>query len=339
MPFNGINSSFLGLTEPTDVSGVLVTPLWAGGDLILARRIVVSGQEYVQGCLLDWPAIRAWLLEDIGDLLPAAALEPIRTESSETETWRLASLPVRLIPGSLGPDPDDLPSPVRLMLAIAWACVLLAAAAVASLLWGVLRLSDRRAAFVLAVTHELRTPLTTFHMYTEMLTEGMVPDVGQQQQYLNTLRVEASRLSHLVENVLSYARLERGRANGRIEEIPLRELVARNRGRLADRARQADMELVVEGAEDAFASVVRANPSAVEQILFNLVDNACKYAAAAADRRIHLTAERRGDRAQLASAITGRGSRGPRRGGFSAPSRNRPTKRPTRPRAWAWAWH
>jgi signal transduction histidine kinase len=298
-PFNGMSDSLLRPMGPTDVNGVLMTPLWAGADLILARRIVVSGQEYVQGCLLDWPAIREWLLQDIGDLLPAAALEPVRTELSETETRRLASLPVRLIPGLLAPNPDTSPSPVRLILAIAWMCVLLAAAAVAALLWGVLRLSDRRAAFVSAVTHELRTPLTTFHMYTEMLTEGMVPDAGQQQHYLHTLRIEASRLSHLVENVLSYARLERGRANGRIEDIRLRDLVARNHGRLADRARQAGMDLVVEGNDDAFASVVRANPSAVEQILFNLVDNACKYAVAGPDKRIHLAAARQGDRAQL----------------------------------------
>jgi signal transduction histidine kinase len=36
----------------------------------------------------------------------------------------------------------------------------------------------------------------------------------------------------------------------------------------------------------------RATPAAVEQILFNLFDNACKYAGAAEDRRIHVTAER-----------------------------------------------
>ncbi|MCX5677204.1 MAG: ATP-binding protein, partial [Planctomycetota bacterium] len=44
---------------------------------------------------------------------------------------------------------------------------------------------------------------------------------------------------------------------------------------------------------------VRADPSAVEQILFNLVDNACKYAAGAADKRIHLVARAAGDRAAL----------------------------------------
>jgi signal transduction histidine kinase len=68
--------------------------------------------------------------------------------------------------------------------------------------------------------------------------------------------------------------------------------VERAGGRLADRAAQAGMQLVVEPlAADAAGAVVRADASAVEQILFNLVDNACKYAASAADKRIHLVAE------------------------------------------------
>ena len=80
-------------------------------------------------------------------------------------------------------------------------------------------LSERRGAFVSAVTHELRTPLTTFRMYAEMLAEGMVPSPEARQKYLETLRREADRLAHLVENVLQYARLERGRPGGRRENV------------------------------------------------------------------------------------------------------------------------
>jgi len=44
-----------------------------------------------------------------------------------------------------------------------------------------------------------------------MLAEGMVPDGEQHRQYLNTLKQEADRQYHLIENVLAYSRLERGR--------------------------------------------------------------------------------------------------------------------------------
>jgi signal transduction histidine kinase len=282
----------------TDVSGVPMTPLWIGSELILARRVAVADEEYVQGCLLDWPAIKAWLLAMVRDLLPDADLEPA-PPPLERQARMLTALPARLIPGEPAMAFDGVLSPIELSLAVAWACVLVAAAAMAVVLWGLIRLSERRAAFVSAVTHELRTPLTTFHMYTEMLAEGMVPDREQQRDYLHTLRAEAARLSHLVENVLSYARLERGRADGRVERIPLGRLVDPIVSRLADRARQASMELVVDKDDSARTITVAANPSAVHQILFNLVDNACKYAADAADRRIHLSVTRAGECVEL----------------------------------------
>ncbi|NIP96222.1 MAG: two-component sensor histidine kinase, partial [Akkermansiaceae bacterium] len=51
----------------------------------------------------------------------------------------------------------------------------------------------------------LRTPLTTFHLYSDMLAEGMVKDEEKKKGYLTTMRREAERLNHLVENVLSYS--------------------------------------------------------------------------------------------------------------------------------------
>ncbi len=137
-----------------------------------------------------------------------------------------------------------------------------------------------------AVTHELRTPLTTFRLYTEMLDEGMVQGPDSQRTYFRTLRAEADRLGHLVENVLAYARLERGRATKAHEVVAPAELLDRLVPRLAHRARQAGMELVV-GPVNIETSV-HLDLSMVDQVLSNLVDNAVKYAATASDRRIHL---------------------------------------------------
>jgi signal transduction histidine kinase len=271
----------------TDLSGVAMTPLWIRGQLILARRVVAGGNQYVQGCLLDWLGIKAVLLETISDLLPAADFEPVEVLPAD-EGRMLAALPVRLLPGSLGTDGDGRLSPILLSLAVAWTCMSLAAVAVGGLLAGVMRLGRRRESFVTAVTHELRTPLTTFQMYAEMLAEGMVREGPQQRQYLATLRAEAVRLTHLVENVLSYARLERGRSDGRRESLPLGPWIERLSERLRARAEEAGMHLVIEAGEAVRAATVRANPSAAEQVLFNLLDNACKYAAGSDDPRLHL---------------------------------------------------
>jgi len=276
---------------PEHVRETIMRPVWVKGFLVLARRVKVDGRSYVQGAWLDWERIRHELLGEIKDLLPSAALAPAPRGSGADESRLLASLPVRLVPGAPASLPPVLASPLRIPLIVAWCCLLLAAEAVAVLLVGVVNLSERRATFVSAVTHELRTPLTTFRMYSEMLAENMVADQEKRRGYLATLCAEGSRLSHLVENVLAYARLERGGQTGNPEIISSGELLKRVRDRLAERSRQAGMELEVVKDENVCSAAVRADVGAVEQILFNLVDNACKYAAKAVDRRIHIECE------------------------------------------------
>jgi signal transduction histidine kinase len=239
-------------------------------------------------------------------LLPEADLASVTPNSNVHPGRTLATLPVQIVvPGPSAAatqfgsavahaqpvEESTALSPIQLSLIIAWTCLLSAAGAVAVLLLGVVTLSERRGAFVSAVTHELRTPLTTFRMYAEMLTEGMVPDAERRQSYLETLRVEADRLAHLVENVLAYARLERGRPGRARQSVTVEALMGQVQSRLADRATQAQMKLVIRVDEATRAIALRTDPAAVEQVLFNLVDNACKYAGTADDRQIHVDVE------------------------------------------------
>jgi signal transduction histidine kinase len=265
--------------------------VWLGDQILLARRVERLGGLVVQGVWLNWTNLRASLLGSIKDLFPKATLSPVRISNQNGASRLLASLPARLEPGPVPSMALPAWTPVRLTLTLAWAGAALAALAIAFLLHGAVSLSERRAAFVSAVTHELRTPLTTFKMYSEMLAENMVPDVARQRQYLETLSVEANRLSHLVENVLAYARLEKGSARRREERLSLGELIERVRPRLLQRAEQAGMALVEDVEPRSRTTVVHVDVSAVEQILFNLIDNACKYAAPhATEKIIHLEA-------------------------------------------------
>jgi signal transduction histidine kinase len=211
----------------------------------------------------------------------------------------LAALPVRLDPGTISASATVGLSPVGLALVFAWGAMLVAAVAVAVLLRGVVTLSERRADFVSAVTHELRTPLTTFRMYAEMLAEGMVPDEAARRKYLDTLRIEADRLTHLVENVLAYARLERGGLGNRIQPVRGDELLTVATSRLSERAREAGLALSVSADESTPQATVLCDASAVEQILFNLVDNACKYAVRSENKALELEARTSGGRVHL----------------------------------------
>ncbi|BET65499.1 hypothetical protein ASA1KI_04170 [Opitutales bacterium ASA1] len=269
----------------------LLRAAWLDGELLLLRETRRDAATVVEGVWLDWPEIEAWLLGRITDLLPEAEIRPagevdlVPSGSSENGTRRLAFLPLVLDPGPLASTNAQIAawSPLRISLAAAWISAAIGALALGALTLGTLRLSERRGAFVSAVTHELRTPLTTFRMYTEMLSGGMVRDEARRREYLDTLRTESDRLAHLVDNVLGYSRIERGRAASRVEETTASELLARMERRLRERLAQVGTALEVAIDPATADAPLRTDTTAVEQVLFNLVDNAAKYARPPAD--------------------------------------------------------
>lgn len=273
------------VVAPVATEGVS-RPLWVEGELILARRVERGGATLIQGCWLDWPALEDRLRREVADLLPDITFRPARIEDVARS---LATLPVQLVPPRIQPAAPASPA-TRLALVAAWTGLALAAIAVGMLISSVIGLSERRAAFVAAVTHELRTPLTTLRLYAEMLARGMVP-AEHQPTYHETLRGEADRLAHLVDNVLQYARLERGRGPVGRETVTVAALLERLVNRLESRAAGADLQLTVTVAPEAAGAALSIDVAALEQILFNLVDNACKYAAQGPLPTIELTVD------------------------------------------------
>jgi len=281
-------------------------PIWLGENLILARQIVNDKRNVIQCCWLNWEKIEVDLKSEVRDLLPDLQFEAVTSETELKIGTALTTIPVQIMVdrakmlAMLAFDSPDVAakSVLPVSLIAAWCCLGLAAITSALLLNGVLRLSERRAAFVSAVTHELRTPLTTFRMYSEMLADGMVPP-EKQQQYANTLKVQADRLSHLVENVLQFARLERGSAKIALETVTVGELSSRFRSRLEERAADSEMQLVFDLDETTSKRSLVTQPAAIEQILFNLVDNACKYAQASNDKRIVVSVGQSSSRIQF----------------------------------------
>ncbi len=107
----------------------------------------------------------------------------------------------------------------------------------------------------------------------------MVKDKEKQQHYLNTLKHESERLTHLVENVLSYSQIERGSAKAKVETISLYAFIQRIEPRLNERAQEDEMFVNTIFSDSSSDEPLHIDITAVEQIIFNLVDNACKYAS------------------------------------------------------------
>jgi signal transduction histidine kinase len=148
------------------------------------------------------------------------------------------------------------------------------------LLWQARRSEEEAAqktSFVANVSHEFKTPLTTIRLYSELLEQGRVRDQTQGGQYLRTIGRETERLARLVNNALDFSRLEQGRKRYACEPIDLTTEL----GRLLDThaPRVAEAGLVLKRELPATSVVATADRDALEQIVLNLIDNACKYAA------------------------------------------------------------
>jgi uncharacterized membrane protein YhaH (DUF805 family) len=277
------------------------TVVWHRGQLLMLRDSQTIGfgssaETGLEGWLLDWERLKSFMQKSIEDLLPEADCLPMEDQKARSPD-SLVSIPCVVQPGTVAggflENVDDGRWPIPWILGLMWSVFLLTSLATGLALASAQRWSDRREAFVAAVTHELRTPLTTLQLVSEMLGNGMIQDEGSRKSYLETLQSEVQRIGHLVENVFAYARLERGRAPRDIAPSLLRDMLDRMEPKLTRIAERSEMVLEFVESE-AWDGLVVADASMVEQILVNLVDNASKYAKHSDDRRIHLNATCRG---------------------------------------------
>jgi signal transduction histidine kinase len=276
-----------------------MVPLWLttsdGHERLLFARVVrVADWQVVQGVLLDDHRLRELLAAEVSDLFPGARLLPVRGDEApdpERTLRTMTALPFELDPGPAPAVADPGWTPLRVGLSLAWAAALVALLAVGLGGWSLIDLSERRIRFVSAVTHELRTPLTTLRLYLDMLTGGLVREERQRQEYLHTLHAEAERLHRLIGNVLDFSRLENQRPRLVKATLAVADLLEQVRGAWQGRCQDAGKELVVEDTLGDGA-VVYTDAELVQQVLGNLIDNACKYSRDAADPHLWLRAWR-----------------------------------------------
>jgi signal transduction histidine kinase len=136
--------------------------------------------------------------------------------------------------------------------------------------------AEQKASFVANVSHEFKTPLTTIRLYSELLEQGRVPEGEKRTEYLKTIGRETQRLSRLVNNVLDFSRLEQGRKKYHREPVDLTTALTQLLDAHAPRVSECGLELKRELPVETVSIVT--DRDSVEQIVLNLLDNACKYA-------------------------------------------------------------
>ena len=136
------------------------------------------------------------------------------------------------------------------------------------------RLENIRRDFVANVSHELKTPLAAIKGFVETLLGGAIHDEGNNERFLERIDANVDRLTHLVTDLLSLARIES--TDSGTEQIPVdwREVIDAVLHRHQGVAEKKGL-MLLSSASDPL--VVLGDPEAMTQVLENLVDNAVKY--------------------------------------------------------------
>jgi two-component system, OmpR family, sensor kinase len=166
------------------------------------------------------------------------------------------------------------------------------------------RSEARMRQFIADASHELRTPLTAIRGYSDVLLRGAGRgDPAAVEQVLLATRREAERMSRLVNDLLTLARLDEGRPLER-QKVDLIALV----GEAVDQARVMAGETEVTLATDGGGRLVFAlDPDRIKQVLLVLLDNALKYRHPVSDAWVRVRVERAEHGAVVSVADNGRG--------------------------------
>ena len=136
---------------------------------------------------------------------------------------------------------------------------------------------QRRNAFIANVSHELKTPMTTIAGFADGILDGTIPK-DQEDKYLATIADETRRLSRLVRSMLDMSRLEStGEDLTRRREFDISEKIVSTMLSFEARANDKQLDVDLQLPEDSMP--VLADPDAITRVLYNLMDNAVKFAA------------------------------------------------------------
>jgi two-component system phosphate regulon sensor histidine kinase PhoR len=139
------------------------------------------------------------------------------------------------------------------------------------------KLSNLKSDFVANVSHELKTPLSLVRMFGELLQSGRVETEEKRRQYLSIIVSESERLAALIENVLDFAKVERGKQAYEFADRNVGEVVTRAVDACRTRAEREGVALDLR--VEAGLGTMRLDERAIGIAVFNLIDNALKYAA------------------------------------------------------------
>jgi two-component system phosphate regulon sensor histidine kinase PhoR len=137
------------------------------------------------------------------------------------------------------------------------------------------RLDQVRKDFVANVSHELRTPLSILRGYIETLVDHPETSRGELSRILQVMERHSKRLGLLIDDLLSLAQLESSHTNLEIGQVRLRELFDHVLRDWKEKFAEKNLKVIVDLQSDA--PPIRADGTRLQEVLYNLLENAVKY--------------------------------------------------------------
>jgi signal transduction histidine kinase len=138
-----------------------------------------------------------------------------------------------------------------------------------------LRLNKLKSEFISNVSHELKSPLTSIRMMTELLHHNRVRTEERKSAYYAAMLQESERLSHLIDNILDFSRMDEDRKKYDFTHLDLDELLATFLESTRERLTGTGFSIRYDCPDQV--PQIRADKDAILQVIYNLVDNAIKF--------------------------------------------------------------
>lgn len=131
-----------------------------------------------------------------------------------------------------------------------------------------------RRSFVANVSHELKTPMTSIGGFIDGILDGTIPPEDE-RKYLSIVSNEVKRLSRMVVSMLNLSKIEAGETSINLTDYDIAKQIFDTL--LSFEKRIDEGRINIDGFENMGAVVVRADKDLLQQVIYNLIDNAVKF--------------------------------------------------------------